>query len=360
MKQKILLVFASIFFFSVGAQAQIPDVNQIPPYAPHMKVQGAIRVFGTDLKGQMAIWEAGFLKYQPSAVFANNFMTSSEGSLAGLYTGIGDMAPAGDDEKIPDMLAFYTALGYLPTEVSVATGGYERRGTLWALQIVVNKDNPLSRLTMEQLDGIFGSRRTGGWDGILYTAKYARGADKNIRTWGQLGLTGEWANKPIQTYGYSAPGFKVAFQRKIFHRSDKWNGNFKEFVEAKEATPDADGQKVASERMYEALSRDRYGIVWGPVLHSENYSDVKGVALANTAAGPYVPLTEANVQNRSYPFIRDAYIYLNIAPGQPLNPKVQEFMRYILSRQGQQDLIAPGNYYPMPAAMAARQLEKLK
>ncbi len=360
MKRKTLLIFALACMFQVCAHAQIPDVNQIPSYTPQRKVEGAIRVFGSELKGQMVVWEAGFLKYQPDAVFANNFMTSSEGSMAGLYTGISDMAPAGDDAKITDRMPFYNTFHYLPTEVSVATGGYERRGTLWAIQIVVNKDNPLSKLTMEQLDGIFGSARTGGWDGIFYTSKYARGADKNIRTWGQLGLTGEWANKPIHTYGYAAPGFAVAFQRKIFHWSDKWNGNFKEYVESREVTPDADGQKVASERMFEDLSKDKYGIAWVPLLHSKDYPAVKGVALANTAAGPYVSMTEANVQNRSYPFIRDAYIYLNIAPGQPLNPNVAEFMRYILSRQGQQDIIGPGNYYPLPAAMVARERTKLK
>ena len=353
-----LAVFAA---WVVVAGAQIPDTSQIPSYKPSMKVAGAIRVYGTDLKGQMVIWEDAFQKFHPDVVWENSFATSSEGGIAGMYIGISDIAPMGDDAKITDVMPFYNVFHYLPTEYSVATGGYEKRGTLWAIQIVVNKDNPLTKLTMEQLDGIFGSERTGGWDGITYTGKYARGPEKNIRTWGQLGLKGEWADKPIQTYGYNAPGFEIAVERKLLHWTDKWNDNYKEYVEEKMIPPgDPDGPKVQSERMYEALSRDKYGIAWGPILHSKDYPNVKQIDLAMTSAGPYVALTPANVQNRSYPFLRDAYIYLNQPPDRPLDPKIAEFMRFIYSREGQ-ELIAPhAMYYPLPYSYIQQQLAKIK
>lgn len=345
----------------VVALAQNPDVNEIPSYKPSMKITGAFRVYGTTLKGQMVAWEEAFSKYHPGIVWENSFATSSEGALAGLYVGVSDMAPMGDDAKITEQLAFSQVFGYLANEYTVATGGYEKRGTLWAIQIAVNKDNPLSKLTMEQLDGIFGSERLGGWDGITYTGKYARGPEKNIRTWGQLGLKGEWANKPIQTLGYAAPGFQVAFQRRLFHWTDKWNDNFKEYIEEKMTVPgDPRGPEVMSERMYEEVSKNKYAIAWGPILHSKNYPNVKQIDLAETAAGPYVPLTEANVQNRTYPFHRDAYIYLNQDPNRPLDPKVAEFMRFIYSREGQA-LVAPlGMYYPLPYSVIKTQLEKLK
>src|SRR5258708_6166166 len=215
MHRRVLFAVATLSLLTGVALAQISDPNQLPEYQPHIKVAGAMRIFGSELKGQMVVWEAGFTKFHPDVVFANNFMTSSEGAMAGLYTVISDVAPAVDDAKITDRMPFYNTFRYLPLELSVATGGYEKRGTLWAIQIVVNKDNPLSKLTMEQLDGIFGSERTGGWDGILYTSKYARGPEKNIRTWGQAGLTGERADKPIHIYGYVAPGFEIAVERKI-------------------------------------------------------------------------------------------------------------------------------------------------
>jgi len=147
-------------------------------------------------------------------------MTSSEGGIAGLYCGISDVAPMGDDAKITDQMPFFNVFGYMPTEISVATGGYEKRGSLWAWAIVVNKDNPLNEITLDQLDRTFGSERSGGWELVnhnwMYSAKYARGADTNIRSWDQLGLTGDFAGKEIMTFGYCAPGFEIAIQRTCF------------------------------------------------------------------------------------------------------------------------------------------------
>ncbi|WP_263366275.1 PstS family phosphate ABC transporter substrate-binding protein [Edaphobacter bradus] len=354
-------VIGLLFFaLAVHAYAQIQDPALLPAYKPEVTVTGAIKVNGSELKGQVVAWETGFKKFHPDVVFVNNFSHSSEGAIAGLYLAGADLAPAGDDAKITDVMPFYEVYRYQPLEISVATGGYEKRGTLWAIQILVNKDNPLTKLTMKQVADIFGSERTGGWDGIFYTAKYARGPEENIRTWGQLGLTGEFANKPIQTYGYSAPGFVVSFERRLFHWSGKWNENYKEFVEEKEIVPGPEGEKVASERMFEELSKDKYGIAWGPILHSKNYPNLKQIDLAETEAGPYVPLTEANVQNRSYPFIRDAYFYLNREPGKPIDSRAKEFMRYVLSREGQQDILPLGMYYPLPGNVVERELKKLE
>ncbi|MDP9051640.1 MAG: substrate-binding domain-containing protein [Acidobacteriota bacterium] len=358
---KICLAAALAAFVSLWLplNAQSPDPNLLDVYKPDVKIQGTIRVFGGELKGQMEAWEKGFVRFHPDAVFDNTFSQSSEGAIPGLYILGVDVAPAGDDAKVSDLLPFYQVKRYLPVELVVATGGYETRGSLWAIQIVVNKDNPLTKLTMKQLDDIFGAERTGGWDGVFYTGKYARPASENIRTWGQLGLTGEWADKPIQTYGYIAPGFEVNVERKLFHWNDKWNENFKEYVEEKEIVPDADGRKVASERMYEELSKDKYGIAWGPVLHSKNYPNVKQVDLSEDG-GPYVPLSIANVQNRTYPFKRDAYIYIDQQPGKRMDDRAREFMRYILSREGQQDVNDFGMYYPLPRSVVESQLKLIR
>lgn len=348
------------------------DISDLPPYKPEYKVQGGFRIFGSELKGAMEALAVGFKKYHPDAMISTNFMTSSEGAIAGLYTGVSDLAPAGDDAKITDMMPFYNTFRYLPTEISIATGGHEKRGTLWPAVIVVNKDNPLTKLTMQQLDRIFGAERTGGWelgannlataspgDNILYTAKYARGPETNIRTWGQLGLTGDWADKEIQTYGYIAPGFIIYFERKLFHWSDKWNPNYKEFVEAKEVTGDDAGQAVASERMLEQLSKDKYGIGWAAQLHTKDYPNVRQLAIASNEGGPYVPMTPETVANRIYPLVRDAYIYVNRAPGRPMDPKTREFLRFVLSREGQQIIANTDMYYPLTADALREQLKRL-
>jgi phosphate transport system substrate-binding protein len=349
-----------------GVQAQPPETASIPAYRPEYKVVGGLRLLGSELKGNTDLLVEGFKKFHPGVVPSTNFMTSSEGGIAGLYLGLSDLAPMGDDAKIPDLMPFYNAFRYVPTEVSIATGGYDKRGTLFAWAIVVNKDNPIARLTVEQLDRVFGAERTGGWeigpganDNILFTAKYARGPETNIRRWGQLGLTGDWANREIQTYGYVAPGFATSFQRKVLHWSTKWNPNFKEYVEEKEATTDAAGRAVASERMLEALSRDRYGIGWAALMHVKDYPGVKVLAVAATEGGSYVDLTADNVASRQYPLIRDAYVYVNRAPGRPLDPKVREFLRFVLSREGQDIIARAGVYSPIPAAYAREQLKKL-
>ena len=364
--------------FSLAVQAQQPDVNSIPAYKKEFEVVGRLRIAGSELKGVVDHLVQGFQKFHPGAKPSTNFMTSSEGALGMMYSGVSDVAPMGDDAKVSDQMPFYNSFGYVPTEISVATGGYDMRGTLFAWAIIVNKANPIARLSVDQLDGVFGAERTGGWEigesadnNLLYTAKYARGPEKNIRRWGQLGLGGEWANKEIQTYGYVAPGFATSFQRQVLHWSIKWNPNFKEYVEVKETTNDAPGRAVASQRMYEALEKDKYGIGWGALMHVKGtcvnpdaskcpgYPGLKVIALSRTADGPAIPLTSDNVANRSYPLLRDAYVYVNKPPGRALDPKVREFLRFVLSREGQQIIAKNGPYSPLTPEYVRAQLKKL-
>jgi phosphate transport system substrate-binding protein len=361
----LIVIVASIGTPCANAQKRdLPqrDLSDLSPYKVDYKVAGGFRIFGSELKGAMEALAVGFKKFHPDVVFSTNFMTSSEGAIAGLYTGISDLAPMGDDAKITDVMPFYNTFRYQPTEISIATGGHEKRGTLWPAVIVVNKDNPLTKLTMDQLDRIFGSERTGGWElesKEMYTAKYARGPETNIRKWGQLGLTGDWANREIQTYGYIAPGFTIYFQRRLLHWSDKWNPNYKQYVEAKEATPDEFGKAVSSERMLEELSKDKYGIGWAAQLHVKDYPNVRALAIAAKEGGPYIPMTAETVANRTYPLVRDAFVYINRAPGRPIDPKVKEFLRFVLSREGQQIIADTDMYNALTADELRRQLKKL-
>jgi phosphate transport system substrate-binding protein len=344
-----------------------PALTELPSYKPDTKVTGAVRVFGSFLKGTVDLLEKGFLKYHPDAEFANSFFTSSEGAMAGLYAARADIAPAGDDAKLTDMMPFKNTFRYLPLEVSIATGGYQARGTLWAFAVVVNKDNPIDKLSVNQLERVFGAERSGGWeiatrDGVqdyYFTAKYARGAETNIRTWGQLGLGGEWADKEIQTYGYAAPGFEKYFERNWFHWSNKWNPNFRQYVEEKQTTPDAPGAAVASERPLDEISKNKFGVGLAALMHVKDYPNLKVLAIAEHEGGPYVALTPENVKNRTYPLKRDAFVYVNRAPGQPLDARAREFLRFVLSREGQEILAADGQYYPLTPDYLREQAKKL-
>jgi phosphate transport system substrate-binding protein len=340
-----------------------PSLPDLPNYKVEYKVVGGLRLVGSELKNAVDQLAAEFSKFHPEAKVTTSKIPSSEGGIAALYFNVADVAPMGDDAKITDMMPFWNTFGYMPTEISVATGGYEKRGSLFAWAIVVNKDNPLNEISVDELTHVFGSERSGGWELVdndyKYTSKWARGADTNIRKWGQLGLTGDYANREIETFGYSAPGFATYFERNWFRWSKKWNPNFMEYVEVKQTSGDAAGLKVASERPLEALANNKYAIGIAGLMHAKNYPHLKVLATSPKKGEPAVALTPENVATRKYPLIRDAYFYVNKPPGGKLDPKAREFMRFVLSREGQEVMARVGYYYPLNPAHLREQLKKL-
>lgn len=347
-----------------GAAAQ-PSPAALPPYRVDYGVSANIRIGGSPLHGAMVPLETAFLRFHPDAQFTNDFAINSEGCIGALCTGVAEIATAGDEAKLSDRMQFYFVNHYVPQEISVATGGYEAKGTLWPAAILVNRDNPIEHVTMDELDRIFGSERTGGWDvgdnpqhNVLYSTRYARGPGTNIRRWGQLGLGGDWASRKIQTYGFVAPGFATYFQRRVLHWSNKYNPNFRGFVMEKQAEAGNAGVPIESDNMYEELSHDKYGMAWGAMVDARRYPQLKAIAVAPGKTDHYVAYTPENVANRSYPLVRDAYVYVNHAPGVPLDPKVREFMRFVLSREGQA-ILAQAGYYPLPPAYLEQQRRKL-
>ena len=143
-----------------------PQLPNLPSYKPEFNVVGSLRIVGSELKNAVDQLAAEFKKFHPQAKPATSHIPSSEGGIAALYFDVADVAPMGDDAKITDMMPFYNTFGYMPTEISVATGGYEKRGSLWAWAIVVSKDNPLEEISVEELKNLFGAARSGGWERV--------------------------------------------------------------------------------------------------------------------------------------------------------------------------------------------------
>lgn len=340
-----------------------PALPNLPAYVPEVKLKGGLRIVGSELKNAVDQLAAGFKMFHPDVKTTTSALPSSEGAIAAMYLGLSDVAPMGDDAKITDVMPFYNTFKYLPTEISVATGGSEKRGSLWAWAIVVNKDNPLNEISVDELKRLFGAERTGGWEEVdndfRYTAKFARGPETNIRKWGQLGLKGAYANREIETFGYAAPGFAIAIERNWFHWSKKWNPNFREYVEYKQVAPGPLGDAVASERPLEDLMTNKYAIGIAALMHVKNYPHVKVLKISHEKGGKAIELSPENVANRTYPLIRDAFFYINRAPGQPIDPMVREFMRFVLSREGQEIIARVGYYYPLTADYLQEQLKKL-
>jgi phosphate transport system substrate-binding protein len=340
-----------------------PQLPNIPSYKPETKIVGGLRIVGSELKNAVDQLAEGFTRFHPDAKISTSHIPSSEGGIAALYLGVSDVAPMGDDAKITDMMPFWNTFGYMPTEISVATGGYEKRGSLWSFAIVVNKDNPLNEISVDELTRVFGAERSGGWEFVdndwRFTSKYARGKETNLRTWGQLGLKGEYANKEIDTFGYSAPGFAIYFERNWFHWSQKWNPNFREYVEYKQTAPDKAGAAVSSTVALDDLQTNKYAMGIAGLMHVKSYPNIKVLRISEKKGGKAIALTPDNVANRTYPLRRDAFFYLNKAPGAKLDPKVREFMRFVLSREGQEIIARVGYYYPLDADYLQEQLKKL-
>src|SRR5258706_10913202 len=254
------------------------------------------------------------------------------------------------------MKGFVLSLGHSPCEIILATDGFKRgKGKTLAPIAVVHKDHPLRVGTLQQLDGVFGAERTGGWKGSAWSTDAARGPEGNIRTWGELGLKGEWADKPIHLYGFDATlsNWSDLIQRVVFKGGDKWNPTMKEMVRGGSKAP-ADAQIV------QAVADDKFGIGFNLMRVVEKEARVKPLAIAAADAGPLVaPPNESNYR-RTYPLANAVYIYVNRVPGRPISPRVREFLAYILSREGQQDVVADGMYLPLNPEAARIEREKLR
>lgn len=343
------------------------DLSGLAPYAPASHMSGRLRQWGNNYikdSGLVDVWEAGFRKYQPDVHFEDNLASSAVG-FPGLIAGVADLAPMGRQALWDELKGFEREGasggedGSSTTEIIeiiVATGSYNVRGWSYALGAFVNSANPLTELTFDQLDGIFGAAREGGWDGLTWRTDWARGPDKNIRTWGQLGLKGEWADKPIHVYGYNAKyHFQDEIDKKVLKGSSKWNENLHAYSNV--AGLKADGSLTAGgELILKALAKDPYGIAYTGIPFLT--AGTKPLALSRDG-GKAVPLSLKTVQDRTYPLLRDVYYYLRREKGQPINPLQREFLRYILSREGQAAVQADAKYLPLTPAVARDQLAKL-
>ena len=333
------------------------DLSDLPAYQPSQIVSGTIRLWGNNYVADSnlgADWEAGFRRYHPGAHLDMSGMISGLVATASLITGAADVA-GNRHITFAELEGFERMFSYDPLQIAMARGSYDVPGWMTTFCICVHRDNPLNRLTMQQLDGIFGTARDGGWDGTSWHPEAARGAKENIRTWGQLGLTGEWKDQPIHVYGLNLRYNNCdMFERAVFHGGDKWNENLREYANYSRA----DGTlAIAANVLMADLSKDKYGIGWSGIQNLT--PQTKALAIAATAGGPYVPLTIQTVRDRSYPLAFDMFFYVNRRPGHPLDPKVREFLKYVLSREGQAAVARDGKYLPLTAEVVREELKKL-
>jgi phosphate transport system substrate-binding protein len=337
------------------------DLSGLPAYKPARKVSGTIRMWGANYFTDSPLagyWEQEFRKWHPDVKFDFHLHTSQH-AIQSLIFGISDVSPLGRQITNAERLAFQREFNYQPLGIVAVTGSYTLSGWNPAIGVYVHKDNPISRLSLKQLDCIFGAERSGGWTALEWDESVARGPECNIRTWGQIGLEGVWRDQPIKIFGYTLKyNFPDEFHTRVFQGGFKWNERLREFANK----TNADGTiYLAGQQMLDELSKDKYAIAYvaGGISMTTPRHQVKPVALAYKDGGPYVDLTIENVQNRTYPMYADVFFFMNREPGKALDPKVREFARYVLSREGQAQVIRDGKYLPLTAEVAREQLKLL-
>jgi len=325
------------------------DLDLPPLYQPRSELAGTIRIWGhgaydskRDFIGALVrAWEEGFRQSEPNVRF-DNHLVGTAAAIGALYTGRGDLALMGREIWLPEIAAFKEVFGYPPTGIDVVTGSFDVRNRDYALVVFVHQGNPIPGLTLAQLRSIFA---------------VPDGADTHAaHTWGDLGLTGPWRDRPIHRYGLPiSRGFARFFEQQVFGSADLWQPSLREFADLKGSKG---GATDGGQRMLDAMAADPDSIGYAGLLYHN--AAVRPVALAESAGAPYVEPTADAVMDHSYPLTRMVTIFLNRPPGKPVDPKLREFLRYVLSRQGQQAVMRYGRgYLPILAPAAARQLEKL-
>jgi len=341
------------------------DLSGIPAYKPDHKVSGTVRMWGSNYITDGFLggyWEAAFKKFHPDVKFDFKMKTTLA-AVPSLTLGVADIG-IGRKITFAELELFQRYTDRDPVEVEIATGSFDVPGWQPGFGVVVHKDNPIGKITMKQLDGVFGAERSGGWDGTSWRPQFARGPEANIRSWGQLGLSGEWADKPIHVYGLNLRYHQATeLSDRILMGSDKWNEQMK--IYANFVSKEGKLERGLSED----LSEDPYGIaiVAAPTTNLSGGSargNLKMLDLAKDANGPYVTYSLDSIHDRTYPLYDQIYAYADRDPGKKMNEATAEFLRFMLSRDGQAEVMRDGKYLPLTAEVAAAQRkileEKLK
>lgn len=321
-------------------------VDALPAYVPDGAVAGPIRLWGHGsfrrafMGNLLRRWAGEFAVHHPRAVIENR-MYGTASAVGALYSGAGDIALLGEEISPAASLAFRRARGYAPTVIEVATGSLDVNYFDYAHMVLVHADNPLAGLSLPQLASILGAGSP---------------AAPGARTWGAVGLGGDWAGRPITPHSWKVDeDFALFLRGRVMDESHRWNPSVREYVHGvlPDGTQHDHGQQIA-----EAVARDRGALGISNVRYL--VAGVRVLPLSWRDGGPLVLPTPTTLIDQSYPLVRIIPAVVDHPPGQPLAAPTREFLRFVLSREGQRALIEETGYLPLGPAARARQLEKLR
>jgi phosphate transport system substrate-binding protein len=307
---------------SSPAAAQAVEVDaKIRPYERTGGVAGSLNSVGSDtLNNLMTLWAEGFQSLYPNVKIQVEGKGSSTAPPA-LIKGLAQIGPMSREMKSTELDEFERAFGYKPTQIRVAVD---------ALAVYVNKDNPLQRLTLPQVDAIFSNTRKCGHP-------------QGVATWGDLGLTGDWARKPFSLYGRNSASGTYGYFKEIALCKGDYRPEVKE--------------QPGSASVVQGITEDLQGIGYSGIGYRT--SGVRPLALARSAEEEFHGTEPETVLSGKYPLSRFLYLYVNKAPNEPVAPLVREFLRFVLSRTGQETVVKDG-YLPIPARIVEDELAKLQ
>jgi phosphate transport system substrate-binding protein len=343
---------------AVGEYTKKWDLSDLPHYVPTEQLTGTIRIWGNSylVDGHLGdYWVEAFRKFQPGLKLEYHMPTGAI-AVAALATGVADLGMF-YKATLTDNLVFEQVYHHPVTEIKAATGSMNVYGWGPAGIIVVNKDNPLTQISMKQLDGVFGGSRTGGYVGSVWHTEYpyTRGADENIRTWGQLGLGGEWADRKIHVGGQNlSSGAMREFDNKVLRGSMQFVEDYTAVTNYTTPEGKMNSWSLQAQRI---IARDRYSMFYVSPLSLS--PDMKELAIQAYDGGPYVKRSLDSLRDHSYPLTNYIHFYLDHEPGKPVDPKVKEFLRFVLSREGQEEVQHEARYIPLTAQMVREELKKL-
>ena len=302
------------------AQAAKVDAS-IPAYQKASGVSGNVSSVGSDtLNNLMTLWAEGFRKQYPNVRIQIEGKGSSTAPPA-LIQGTAQFGPMSRAMKSSEIDDFEKKYGYKPTAIRVAVDG---------LGVFVNKDNPIQCLSMQQVDAIFSKGRTCG--------------GKPVANWGQAGVSaGGWANQPLSLYGRNSASGTY--------------GYFKEIALCKGDYKDTVKEQPGSASVVQGVTEDKFAIGYSGIGYKT--SGVRAVPLSAKPGGPCIDDSPENILSGKYPLSRFLYVYVNKAPNKPLDPMAREFVKYMLSQEGQQVVVKDG-YVPVTRKIVQEELAKLQ
>jgi phosphate transport system substrate-binding protein len=315
-----LLAGCLVAVTTTGAFAAVEIDPKIAPYKKVSGVSGNLDSIGSDtLNNLMTFWAESFRKEYPNVRIQIEGKGSTTAPPA-LIAGTAQLGPMSRPMKNDELDAVVSKYGFKPTSIGVA---------LDSLAVFVNKDNPIQSLSLPQVDAIFSKTHKGG-------------ITEDFKTWGQLGLTGEWQNMPLSLFGRNSASGTYGFFKE--HALSK--GDFKDTVK----------EQPGSASVVMGVTEDRSGIGYSGIGYKT--SGVKAIALSAKQGEPAAEANYENVLSGKYPLSRTLLIYVVKEPNKPLPAVTTEFLKFILSKEGQEIVVKDG-FLPLPAEVVEKELAKL-